>query len=178
MPTTVLPCRWLVATALSLAAAGAFAQSAVCSGGSIGLDISVEATPHVHMQLGGRSGNFLIDTGASTSSVDARIFGVMVGSSIRIRGSSFPTVSGGDFAVFDWNHAPAPPGGLAALSAPISSAFVSRNSTTRPDNPILRCLRSAAPHDNSRMTASPPSPRKDTIQPTQRGSDRICSTFL
>jgi hypothetical protein len=115
MPTTILPCRWLLATAISLAPAGAFAQSAVCSGGSIGLDLSVEATPHVHMQLGGRIGNFLIDTGASTSSVDARLFGVTVGSSIRIQGSSFPTVSGGDFAVFDWSHAPAPPGGLAGV---------------------------------------------------------------
>src|SRR5271156_5157988 len=115
MPTTILLCRWLLATALSLAPVGAFAQSAVCPAGSIGLDLSVEATPHVHMQLGGRIGNFLIDTGASTSSVDARIFGVTVGSSIRIQGSSFPTVSGGDFAVFDWSHAPAPPGGLAGV---------------------------------------------------------------
>jgi hypothetical protein len=53
-------------------AGGAFAQSAVCSGDSIGLDLSVEATPHVHMQLGGRSGNFLIDTGpAPTASMPA-----------------------------------------------------------------------------------------------------------
>jgi hypothetical protein len=51
-------------------------------GGSITLDGSIEATPHV-----GQNGNFLIDTGASTSSVDARIFGVTVGSSIRIEGS-------------------------------------------------------------------------------------------
>jgi hypothetical protein len=65
-------------------------------GGSITLDVSIEATPHIHMQLGGQNGNFLIDTGASTSSVDARIFGVTVGSSIRIEGSTFPT------SVFDW----------------------------------------------------------------------------
>jgi hypothetical protein len=44
------------------------------------------------MQLGGQNGNF----GASTSNVDARIFGVTVGSSIRIEGSTFPT------SVFDW----------------------------------------------------------------------------
>jgi hypothetical protein len=111
----ILPCHWLLAIALSLAPAGAFAQSAVCPGGSIALDVSIEATPHVHMQLGGRNGNFLIDTGASTSSVDARIFGVTVGSSIRIEGPTFPTVSGGNFAVFDWSHAPAPPGGLAGV---------------------------------------------------------------
>jgi hypothetical protein len=114
MPT-IRPRHRHLAIALALAPTGAFAQSAVCPGGSIALDVSVEATPHVHMQLGRRSGNFLIDTGASTSSVDARIFGVTVGSSIRIEGSSFPTVSGGDFAVFDWSHAPAPPGGLAGV---------------------------------------------------------------
>jgi hypothetical protein len=64
MPT-IRPRHRHLAIALALAPTGAFAQSAVCPGGSIALDVSVEATPHVHMQLGGRSGNFLIDTGAS-----------------------------------------------------------------------------------------------------------------
>jgi len=115
MLPTILHCALLVAVALALSPAEALAQSAVCPGGSIPLDVSVAATPHVHMQLGGRDGNFLIDTGASASSVDAAIFGAPLGSKTRIEGSSFPTVAGGDFAVFDWSHAPAPPGGLAGV---------------------------------------------------------------
>jgi hypothetical protein len=107
--------RLLLGLALALAPASALAQGAVCPGGSVALDLSVDATPHVHMRLGAHDGNFLIDTGASAGSVDARIFGLKPGSKIRIEGSSFPTVAGGDFAVFDWSHAPAPPGGLAGV---------------------------------------------------------------
>jgi hypothetical protein len=114
MPT-ILYRALLIAVALALGPAEAFAQSAVCPGGSIALDVSVAATPHVQMHLGDRDGNFLVDTGASASSVDAGIFGLPLGSSTRIEGSSFPTVTGGDFAVFDWSHAPAPPGGLAGV---------------------------------------------------------------
>ena len=165
MPT-IRPRHRHLAIALALAPTGAFAQSAVCPGGSIALDVSVEATPHVHMQLGGRSGNFLIDTGASTSSVDARIFGVTVGSRIRIEGSSFPTVSGGDFAVFDWSHAPAPPGGLAGV---IGTDFLSlRVAEFHYDalQPYLSVSQQRCSAPNSRMAVSLPSPRKDTIQPT------------
>jgi hypothetical protein len=111
----ILPYRLLLGLALTLGPAAAFAQSAVCPGGSVALDLSVDATPHVHMRLGAHDGNFLIDTGASASSVDARIFGLEPGSKIRIDGSSFPTVAAGNFAVFDWSHAPAPPGGLAGV---------------------------------------------------------------
>jgi hypothetical protein len=114
MPT-ILPYRLLLGLALTLGPGAAFGQSAVCPGGSVALDLSIDATPHVHMRLGAHDGNFLIDTGASASSVDARIFGLEPGSKIRIEGSSFPTVAAGDFAVFDWSHAPAPPGGLAGV---------------------------------------------------------------
>jgi hypothetical protein len=87
----------------------------VCPGGAIPLDVSVAATPFVRMQLAGRNGNFLIDTGASASSVDGGAFSFTPGSSVRLDGSTFPTISGGSFAVFDWSHAPAPPGGLAGV---------------------------------------------------------------
>jgi hypothetical protein len=112
---TILPYRLLLGLALALSPGAALAQSAVCPGGSVTLDLSVDATPHVHMRLGAHDGNFLIDTGASASSVDARIFGLEPGSKTRIEGSSFPTVAAGDFAVFDWSHASAPPGGLAGV---------------------------------------------------------------
>jgi hypothetical protein len=98
----------------SLGCAEAFAD-AVCPGGSISLDLSVAATPFVRMQLAGRSGNFLVDTAASVSSVDSAAFSLTPGSHARLEGSTFPTITGGNFAVFDWSKAPAPPGGLAGV---------------------------------------------------------------
>jgi hypothetical protein len=95
--------------------AEAFALGAVCPGGSIPLDISVAATPFVRMQLAGRNGNFLVDTAASVSSVDGAAFSLTPGSNARLEGSTFPTIAGGNFAVFDWSKAPAPPGGLAGV---------------------------------------------------------------
>jgi hypothetical protein len=100
---------------LSLGCAKAFALDAVCPGGSIPLDISIAATPYVRMQLAGRNGNFLVDTAASASSVDGATFSLTPGSNARLEGSTFPTITGGNFAVFDWSHAPAPPGGLAGV---------------------------------------------------------------
>jgi hypothetical protein len=107
--------RWLLATLMSLASAHAFALDAVCPGGSIPLDISVAATPYSRIQLAGRSGNFLIDTGASASSVDGGAFSLTPGSNARLEGSTFPSMTGANFAVFNWTKAPAPPGGLAGV---------------------------------------------------------------
>jgi hypothetical protein len=67
------------------------------------------------MQLAGRNGNFLVDTGASASSVDGRAFSLTPGTNAQLWGSTFPTITGGAFAVFDWSNAPAPPGGLAGV---------------------------------------------------------------
>jgi hypothetical protein len=87
----------------------------VCPGGAIPLDVSVAATPHVRIGLAGRNGNFLVDTGASASSVDGGAFLLTPGSNARLEGSTFPTITGGSFAAFDWSRAPAPPGGLAGV---------------------------------------------------------------
>jgi hypothetical protein len=114
MPEFLLP-RWLLATVMSLGSTGAFAFDTVCPGSAIPLDVSVAATPHVRRQLAGRSGNFLVDTGASASSVDGATFSLMPGSTAQLVGSTFPTITGGSFAVFDWSRAPAPPGGLAGV---------------------------------------------------------------
>ncbi len=67
------------------------------------------------MRLAGRNGNFLVDTGASASSVDGAAFSLTPGSNARLDGSTFPTITGGSFAVFNWSSAPAPPGGLAGV---------------------------------------------------------------
>jgi hypothetical protein len=110
-----LPPRWLLAAVVSFGSTGAFALDTTCPGSAIPLDVSVAATPHVQMQLAGRSGYFLVDTGASASSVDGATFSLMPGSNAQLAGSTFPTISGGNFAVFDWSSAPAPSGRLAGV---------------------------------------------------------------
>jgi hypothetical protein len=100
---------------LSLGCAEAHALDAVCPGGSISLDTSLASRPFVRMQLAGRTGNFLVDTAASVSSVDGAAFSLTPGSNARLEGSTFPTITGGNFTVFDWSKAPAPPGGLAGV---------------------------------------------------------------
>jgi hypothetical protein len=107
--------RWVLAAVMSLGSTGAFALDMLCPGSAIPLDVSVAATPHVRMQLAGRSGNFLVDTGASASSVDGATFSLMPGSNAQLSGSTFPTITGGNFAVLDWTSAPAPSGRLAGV---------------------------------------------------------------
>jgi hypothetical protein len=107
--------RWLLAIFVSFGSTGAFALDAACPGSTIPLDVSVAATPHVRIELAGRSGDFLVDTGASASSVDGGTFSLMPGPNAQLAGSTFPTITGGNFAVFDWSRAPAPSGRLAGV---------------------------------------------------------------
>ena len=107
--------RWLLAIVMAFGSTGAFALDTVCPGSAIPLDVSVAATPHVRMQLAGRSGDFLVDTGASASSVDGGTFSLMPGSNAQLAGSTFPTITGGNFTVFDWSRAPAPSGRLVGV---------------------------------------------------------------
>jgi hypothetical protein len=69
------------------------------------------------MRLGDHEGNFLIDTGANRSSVDAGLYGVALGSTLEISSSSLPTVESGTFDALDLSlQTPfAPVGGLAGI---------------------------------------------------------------
>ena len=82
---------------LSLSNKGQAQQETQCPGASVPLDISFASKPFVRMRLGNREGNFLIDTGATQSTVDAGLFGVAIGSQVKIVGSSLPTVERGIF---------------------------------------------------------------------------------
>lgn len=96
--------------------APAFAQPAmICPGGTIALDISAAAKPFVRMRLGEHEGNFLIDTGATRTHVDSRLYGVAPGSRIALQGSSLPTLAGGTFWAVDLSSQRqfAPRGGFA-----------------------------------------------------------------
>jgi len=114
MPSVSL-LRLLLGMAVTLGSGAACAQESVCPGTSLALDTSIQDAPYVAIRLGVREGNFLVDTGATASSVDARAFGLAPGSRTTIEGSSFPTLAGGDFAVLDWSHVLAPPGGLSGV---------------------------------------------------------------
>src|SRR5581483_8399716 len=60
-------------------------------------------------------GNFLIDTGATRTQVDAGLYGVAPGSRIALSGSSLPTLAGGTVWAVDLSSQKpfAPPGGFA-----------------------------------------------------------------
>lgn len=90
-------------------------RSTICPGGTIALDISAGSKPFVHMRLGNHEGNFLIDTGATRTEVDAALYHAEPGSKIDLEGSSLPTLVGGTFYVVDFSSekAFAPRGGFA-----------------------------------------------------------------
>jgi hypothetical protein len=89
--------------------------SMLCPGATLPLDISFASKPFVRVRIGDREGNFLIDTGATQSSVDARWLGVAAGSHVNLRGASLPTLEGELFDTLDLSQQQqfAPPGGHA-----------------------------------------------------------------
>ncbi len=59
-------------------------SAAVCPDSSFPLDLSVGGTPVATLKIGDRTGAFLIDTGATTSAVDAKSFGLAAGAVVRL----------------------------------------------------------------------------------------------
>src|SRR5262249_45212812 len=87
---------------LAVSATTALAQQpAACPGDVVAVDTSVLTSPYVHIRLGAHEGYFLLDTGATYSTVDAKIFGITPGTKATLEGSSFPTITGGTFAAGD-----------------------------------------------------------------------------
>ncbi len=108
--------RFILILLLSISTAPVAAGSPICTGSVVPLE-TLYSKPFALMRLGGHQGYFLIDTGASYSTVDGRLFGVVVGNTLKLGGSSLPTINGGRFraaglAGFD-RFAPA--GGEAGL---------------------------------------------------------------
>ena len=75
----------------------AIAQPVDCAGRRIPLTVSSSSRPYVHMRIGDHEGMVMLDTGAGLSHIDAATFGVTPGSSVRLNGSSLPTLSSGVF---------------------------------------------------------------------------------
>lgn len=101
--------------ALTLGGHAPAQQPTVCPGDTIALDISAASKPFVRMRLGNHEGNFLIDTGATRTEVDAALYRAEPGTQIEVQGSSLPTLNGGAFWAIDFSSqkAFAPRGGFA-----------------------------------------------------------------
>src|SRR6516225_11163305 len=87
------------------------AETSLCAGRRIPIDISVFSKPFANLTLGEDNGNFLLDTGATHSWVDMRRYGVSEGSKIFLSRFSLPLVQGGVFTAADLRSFSAPRGG-------------------------------------------------------------------
>jgi hypothetical protein len=101
---------------LALCGQGHAELSMLCpGGGAIELDTSFASKPFVRMRLGAHEGNFLIDTGATYSSVDAALYDVAPGTTITLKGSSLPTLESASFNAIDLSgDVPFAPRGVVA----------------------------------------------------------------
>ena len=101
--------------ASTAAAAPSVNAGAICPGDRVPLDTSLGGSPFVRMQLAGHEGMFMIDTGAEYSSVDAALFGAAPQSTVKLTGSSLPTIDGGAFRAQDMSGLAAPGGRMAGV---------------------------------------------------------------
>jgi hypothetical protein len=99
----------LASSVATTAAAGA--KASMCAGTRVAIDTSVLGTPFANLTLGGNSGSFLIDTGATYSRVDMRRYGLSEGSKIFLSGFSLPWVQSGTFIAADLGSFGVPLGG-------------------------------------------------------------------
>jgi hypothetical protein len=92
-----------ITATMCLSAASGCARP-LCGGTEILLEIDPAATgfvPFAPFSLAGRRGIFLIDTGATSSSVDAVAFDQQVGSRAELKEFSFPGVDRGYFDIIN-----------------------------------------------------------------------------
>jgi hypothetical protein len=137
----------------------------LCPGEVIELDTSAASKPFVRMHLGTHQGNFLIDTGATYSNVDASLYGVAPGTTITLRGSSLPTLESGSFNAIDLSQETpfAPPGGHAGtIGTNIPHAL--SNFIMRACAHIWSFRRSAVARASSRTQALSPSRSPDSAR--------------
>lgn len=101
---------------LALCGPGHAERAMLCpGGGAIEVTISSSSQPYVRMRLGTHEGNFLIDTGMTYSDVDAALYGVAPGATVKLGGSSLPTLESATFIATDLSPQKpfAPNGGVA-----------------------------------------------------------------
>ena len=102
----------VLAIAYSTAAATAApAATSMCGGAHIPLDTSVLSKPFAQLRLGGVTGNFLLDTGATASRVAMDHYGAREGTELILSGFTLPLAQTGTFIAADLRSFAAPPGG-------------------------------------------------------------------
>jgi hypothetical protein len=98
-----------VLLALSVATTtAAMADTSICGDTRIPLDTSVFSKPFVNLTLGGDTGHFLLDTGATHSQIEMRRYGASAGSKIFLSGFSLPLMQSGLFSAADLRPFSAP----------------------------------------------------------------------
>jgi hypothetical protein len=99
----------LLASSFVTTTAGS-AEASTCGGTPIPLDTSVLSKPFAHLTLGGNSGNFLIDTGATQSQVDMHRYDLWEGAKVFLSGFTLPSVQSGVFSAAELRTFVAPQG--------------------------------------------------------------------
>ena len=87
------------------------AETTICGGIPEAIDISLSGEPFANLELGGRRGFFLIDTGGTDSLVDMQRYGRSVATKISLTGFSLPSVWDGIFTAADLHSFSNPAGG-------------------------------------------------------------------
>lgn len=109
------PAQFILAIALVLASLCVAQAYEACTGTLFKLDRSAGGTaPYIRLRADNRTGSFLLDYGATASSISGRMF-PGGGGSIRISDFSLPTFSSGRFLARQYNFAYQPDGGLMGI---------------------------------------------------------------
>ena len=96
---------------LTIATEPSGAEITICGGIPEAIDTSLSGEPFANLELGGRRGFFLIDTGGTDSLVDMQRYGRSVAAKISLTGFSIPSVWDGIFTAADLHSFSNPAGG-------------------------------------------------------------------
>jgi hypothetical protein len=88
----------------------ASADEPICGDTRIPIESAILSKPFANLRLGGNSGSFLIDTGATQSQVETQRYGLPAGSKIFLSGFSLPSVQGGVFTAAELRSFTGPQG--------------------------------------------------------------------
>lgn len=89
-------------------------------------------SPYIRLEAGGRAGAFLLDTGASASSVSAAVYGERPGGAVQLSGLSLPTFPGGRFLTSAYHIANQPTGGQLGIIGTDFLGLLTADFTFRP----------------------------------------------
>jgi hypothetical protein len=101
----------LLLASSTIATEASGAETTICGGIPEAIDTSVSGEPFANLELSGRRGFFLIDTGGTDSLVDMQRYGRSVATKVSLSGFSLPSVRDGIFTAADLRSFSNPGGG-------------------------------------------------------------------